>query len=190
MAETDVSAKDRERYARARARGEARAQDPSAVVDARYDPDRDLIALTFGGGGSMAIPRNAVPGLHRASTSAMESIVVSPAGDALSWPSLDVERVRSGPGRARVRQSSVRGGDGAPRRAQEIESQGGCGKGQWRQGRPSAQAPIGIAVVACRAEWSCGVAGDVSVDRSLEGDVTRGRRFSCLHSYQGRVGSL
>jgi hypothetical protein len=91
MAETEVSAKDRERYARARARGEARAQDPSAVVEARYDPDRDLIDLTFGGGGSMAIPRNAVPGLQRASASRLESIVVSPAGDALSWPSLDVD---------------------------------------------------------------------------------------------------
>jgi hypothetical protein len=91
MAEADVSAKDRERYTRARARGEARAQDPSAVVDARYDPDRDVIDLRFGGGGSMAIPRNAVAGLQRASTSAMESIVISPAGDALSWPSLDVD---------------------------------------------------------------------------------------------------
>src|SRR6266498_4263197 len=66
MAETNVSAKDRERYARARARGEARAQDPSAVVEEGYDPDRELIDLTFGGGGSMAIPRNAVPGLQRA----------------------------------------------------------------------------------------------------------------------------
>src|SRR5258708_15338848 len=91
MAETDVSANDRERYARARARGEARAQDPSGVVEARYDPDRDLIDLTFGGGGSMAIPRHAVPGLQRASASRLGSIVVSPAGDALSWPSLDVD---------------------------------------------------------------------------------------------------
>jgi uncharacterized protein DUF2442 len=91
MAETDISAKDRERYARARALGEARAQDPSAVVDARYDSDRDLIDLTFGAGGSMAIPRNVVPGLQRASVSNLESIVVSPAGDALSWPSLDVD---------------------------------------------------------------------------------------------------
>ena len=91
MAETDVSSKDRERYARARARGEARAQDSSAVVEARYDSDRDLIDLKFGGGGSMAIPRNAVPGLQRASPSSIESIVVSPAGDALSWPSLDVD---------------------------------------------------------------------------------------------------
>ena len=91
MTATDVTSKDRERYARARARGEARAQDPSAVVGARYDPDGDLIDLKFGGGGSMAIPRKAVPGLQRASPSNMEAIVVSPAGDALSWPSLDVD---------------------------------------------------------------------------------------------------
>jgi hypothetical protein len=91
MAETDVSSKDRERYARARARGEARAQDPSAVVEARYDPDRDLIDLKFGGGGSMAIPRKAVPGLERATPATIASVVVSPAGDALSWPALNVD---------------------------------------------------------------------------------------------------
>jgi hypothetical protein len=91
MATTEMSLKDRERYARARARGLARAQDPSAVVNAHYDPDRDLIDLTFGGGGSMAIPRKIVPGLERASLSKLESVVVSPAGDALSWPSLDVD---------------------------------------------------------------------------------------------------
>ena len=91
MAETEVSSRDRERYARARARGEARAQDPSAVVEARYDSDRDLIDLTFAGGGSMAIPRKAVPGLERATPATIEAVVVSPAGDALSWPALDVD---------------------------------------------------------------------------------------------------
>lgn len=91
MAETDLTAKDRERYERARAQGEARAHDPSAVVEARYDPDGDLITLKFGGGGSMAIPRKTVPGLQRASGATVESIVISPAGDALSWPSLDVD---------------------------------------------------------------------------------------------------
>lgn len=91
MATTDVTRKDRERYARARARGLARAQNPSAVVNAHYDPDRDLIDLTFGGGGSMAIPRKIVPGLEWASRSKLESVVMSPAGDALSWPSLDVD---------------------------------------------------------------------------------------------------
>jgi uncharacterized protein DUF2442 len=91
MAATEVTSKDRERYAWARARGKARAQDPSAVLNARYDLERDAIDLKFAGGGSMAIPRNKVPGLERAPASEMASIVVSPAGDALSWPSLDVD---------------------------------------------------------------------------------------------------
>ena len=60
-------------------------------MEAHYDPDHDLVDLKFRGGGSMAIPRKAVPGLQRAAVSALESIVVSPAGDALSWPSLDVD---------------------------------------------------------------------------------------------------
>ena len=39
----------------------------------------------------MAIPRKAVPGLESASAARMKTIVVSPARDALSWPSLDVD---------------------------------------------------------------------------------------------------
>ena len=57
MATIEVTSKDRERYARARALGEARAQDPSAVVGARYDPEKDLIELEFAGGSSMTILR-------------------------------------------------------------------------------------------------------------------------------------
>ena len=91
MATNEFSAKDRERYAQARARGKARAEDPSAVVGARYDSIADAIDLRFGAGGSMSIPRRLVPGLEQASETTIESIVVSPAGDALSWPSLDVD---------------------------------------------------------------------------------------------------
>jgi uncharacterized protein DUF2442 len=87
----DVNPKDRQRFARARARGEVRAQDASAVVDARYDAGRDSIIVKFGGGGSMMIPRPIVPGLEGAPASSLEPISVSPAGDALSWPSLDVD---------------------------------------------------------------------------------------------------
>ena len=89
MGATEVTSKDRERYARARARGQARAQHPSAVVSARYDEGRDRVDLTFGGGGSMAIPRAMIPGLESASTSNLEAIQISPAGDALSWPLLE-----------------------------------------------------------------------------------------------------
>ena len=59
----DVTARDRERFARVRARGQQREQDPSAVVEAQYDATRDAIDLRFRGGGSMSIPRQIVPGL-------------------------------------------------------------------------------------------------------------------------------
>ena len=91
MATTEITVKDRERYGHARARGQARAEDPSAVVAARYNSDADAFDLRFSGGGSMSIPRRIVPGLERAAKAKVESIVVSPAGDALSWPSLDVD---------------------------------------------------------------------------------------------------
>src|SRR4029453_10502017 len=91
MGTTEISAKDRGALGRARARGRERVQDSSAVVDARYDSDADAIELTFRGGGSMSIPRAIVPGLGRASASNLELVVLSPAGDALSWPSLDVD---------------------------------------------------------------------------------------------------
>jgi hypothetical protein len=91
MARTEISAKDRDRFARARARGQARVEDPAAVIDARYDSDADAIELAFKGGGSMSIPRTMVPGLARASASNLDGVRLSPAGDALFWPSLDVD---------------------------------------------------------------------------------------------------
>jgi hypothetical protein len=91
MVVATVNARDRDRFARARAQGEARAADPSGVVDASYDSGRDVLNLTFRSGGSMAIPRRMVPGLDRATTSVLQSVSISPAGDALSWRSVDVD---------------------------------------------------------------------------------------------------
>ena len=91
MAAVSVTARDRDRFARARAQGQARAQDPSGIVDAVYDAGRDSVNLTFRSGGSMSIPRRIIPGLDRAPASALHSISVSPAGDALSWRSIDVD---------------------------------------------------------------------------------------------------
>jgi hypothetical protein len=91
MADVNVTATDRRRFARARARGDAHAQDPSGVVDARYDAERDAVQLTFRSGGSMTIPRGVIPDLDRAPHSALGAITISPAGDALSWRSLDVD---------------------------------------------------------------------------------------------------
>ena len=58
---------------------------------ARQRPTADAIVLEFRIGGVILIPRRAVPGLVRASTSALESSRVFPAGDALSWPSLAMD---------------------------------------------------------------------------------------------------
>ena len=87
----NVTARDRDRFARARAQGEARAQNPSSVVNAEYDSLRDTVNLTFRSGGSMTIPRRLIPGLDRVPRSARGAISVSPAGDALFWPSVDVD---------------------------------------------------------------------------------------------------
>ena len=88
---TDIATADRERYVRARARGKTRVEDSAAVVDARYDAGADSVELRFRGGGSMSIPHAIVPGLERASASKLKPVELSAAGDALSWPSLDVD---------------------------------------------------------------------------------------------------
>ena len=91
MATSELTAKDRERIAGARALGQARAQDASAVVNARYEPVPDAIRLTFRGGGSMMIPRRVIPELRGQPSSVLRSVSVSAAGDAVSWTSLDVD---------------------------------------------------------------------------------------------------
>ena len=91
MPAAKLTAKDRERFARARARGAARAADPSAVVDARYGAARDAIDVEFRSGAVITIPRHVVPSLGAVSPLALSGISVSPAGDALSWPLLDVD---------------------------------------------------------------------------------------------------
>ena len=91
MATNALTAKDRERFDRARTLGAAHAQDPSAVINARYEPASDAIRLTFRSGGSMMIPRRLITALARQPLSALRSISVSPAGDAVSWRALDVD---------------------------------------------------------------------------------------------------
>ena len=81
MARIDIATTDRNRYERARGRGKARLEDPSALVDAQYDAGADSVELRFRGGGSMSIPRAIVPGLERASASELESVVVAPCVD-------------------------------------------------------------------------------------------------------------
>jgi hypothetical protein len=91
MADRHLTAVDRERYRGARTRGEARAKDPSAVVDASYDSHANAIRLLFRGGGVMTIPAGFIPGLQGQTASALASVAVSPAGDALLWPTIDAD---------------------------------------------------------------------------------------------------
>ena len=91
MAPIELTARERERFASARAKGQVRSQDASAVVDASYEPALAAVRLTFRSGGSMMIPRCLIPGLERQSASVLAAVRLSPAGDAVSWPSLDVD---------------------------------------------------------------------------------------------------
>jgi len=85
------TARDRRRYRAARARSKPHAQDVSALFDARYDRASDSVLLTFRGGGSMTIPRRLIPGVERQPASALETMTLSPARDALRWPALDAD---------------------------------------------------------------------------------------------------
>jgi hypothetical protein len=49
------------------------------------------VILTFGSGASMTIPRRVIPGLEREPASVLETLVLSPARDALRWPLLDAD---------------------------------------------------------------------------------------------------
>lgn len=91
-----ITAVDRRRYSRARARGCAEANSLSAVVNARYDRRRDCIELMFRGGVSLAIPRRMVSELETDSALKLQAIQVSPSGDALSWRALDADLSVSG----------------------------------------------------------------------------------------------
>jgi hypothetical protein len=61
------------------------------VIAAQYEPKSDVLLVAFRGGGSMMIPRAVVPGLEDQPAAAVARVVVSPAGDALLWPSIDAD---------------------------------------------------------------------------------------------------
>lgn len=91
MPTVNLTPRDRERYVRARALGQLRSQDPFAIIGARYNRRRNTVDLSFASGGTMSIPRELIPGLEDASTPVLASVSVSPAGDAISWRSLDID---------------------------------------------------------------------------------------------------
>ena len=89
--DTNPTRADRARYARAREVGQREAAEYSAVVDAWYDTQFHQVGLEFRTGARALIPQRLVAGLERASIRDLVTVTVSPAGDALSWRSLDVD---------------------------------------------------------------------------------------------------
>jgi hypothetical protein len=86
-----ISVEDRERYAGARAVGERKASDSSAVTAVRYLPRRDAVELEFMSGGAVTVPRRAIPGLADAPTEALKQLTISAAGNALACRALDID---------------------------------------------------------------------------------------------------
>ena len=87
---------DRARYARAREVGQREAADYSAIVDAWYDTQFRQVGLEFRTGARVLLPQRLVAGLERASVRDLVTVTVAPAGDAISWRSLDVDVAVSG----------------------------------------------------------------------------------------------
>lgn len=82
---------DRARYACARDVGRRESADYSAVADAWCDTQFHQVGLEFRTGARVLIPQRLIAGLERASIRDLVTVTVSPAGDALSWRSLDVD---------------------------------------------------------------------------------------------------
>src|SRR5438034_10141418 len=82
---------ERRRFAQARRRGHRDAMRAGAVVAVRYDSARDLLELTQRNGGIRGVQRSILPELDGVSVTILQSVAVSPAGDAISWRELDVD---------------------------------------------------------------------------------------------------
>ena len=91
MAAEHLTTKERERFERAKAEGLARSQDPTAVVEARYEPRERCLRITFRSGAGMVIPVDKISELSGQSPSDLANVEVSPLGDGLSWRKLDVD---------------------------------------------------------------------------------------------------
>jgi hypothetical protein len=99
----------------------------------------------------MTIPRQIVPGLDDVPASALGGISVSPAGDALSWPSLDVDVYvpglveRAFGTRLFARATGQRGGQRRSKAKTAAAS-------EWCEGRTSTQALTRIGLLVSRPD--------------------------------------
>ena len=91
MGSSRYKASARQRIATARERGRREARAANALVKVAFDASTDRIELSFGSGATVGVPRTRVRELRRISRSALAAASVSPAGDAVSWRSADVD---------------------------------------------------------------------------------------------------
>jgi uncharacterized protein DUF2442 len=91
IGDTNPTGGHRARYARAREVGRRESGHYSAVVDAWYDTQFHQVCLEFRTGARVLIPQRLIAGLERAPIRDLVRVTVSPAGDAVSWRSLDVD---------------------------------------------------------------------------------------------------
>jgi hypothetical protein len=114
MTSSKLTALDRQRFARARARGRRYATRATAVVRARYEVTRELLELTPRNGKIRFVPRQLVHELDGVPAAILRSVAVSPAGDVISWRAVDVDL-------------SVRGLLDRERRSRRVDFKAGAG---------------------------------------------------------------
>jgi hypothetical protein len=78
-----------QQYDAARDRARSGAQEEARAIGARFS--RGKLVLDLGGGVSVSIARDRVPGLHIADPRAVANVKVEGGGEYLRWPDLDVD---------------------------------------------------------------------------------------------------
>jgi hypothetical protein len=86
-----LTAADRQRFARAHENGRNHLNGGTALVAARYNEQRDALELVFRDTTTVTIPRSLLPEFASVPLAALTTACVSPAGDAISWRSLDID---------------------------------------------------------------------------------------------------
>ena len=73
------------------ARARSFEEDDPKVVRAEYQYGVDLIAMYFSNGMIVALPRNLLQGLRKATPAQLENVRIVGHGTGLQWPDLDVD---------------------------------------------------------------------------------------------------
>jgi hypothetical protein len=75
----------------ARARGRATALDEPRAASARYEPGRKVVLVELTNGAFFGLPAALAQGVRDATDRERALIEISPSGEALRWPLLDVD---------------------------------------------------------------------------------------------------